>query len=110
MEAILHYRTKGHITTKDTTEEVLSLLAKQTPMNLLDVRRNKYELDKQCDYADANPSPEPYVNFYVVTEIDHKSTDVTDVLKEVKDSNAIITQEWECGNEQYYVVQLNAAA
>ena len=110
MEAILHYRTKGHVEAQGSIEEIIGLLAKQTPQNLIDVRPNEYELDSQFNYANANPSAEPYVNFYVITVIDHKSSDVTNIIKSAKNSNAVIIQEWECGNEQYYVVQLNAAA
>lgn len=110
MEAILHYRTKGHVEIQTSTEEIIGLLAKQTSQNLIDVRPNEYELDNQCDNADANPSPEPYINFYVITEIEHKASDVTNIINSAKISNAIIAQEWKCGNEQYYVVQLDAAA
>lgn len=110
MEAILHYRTKGHIDTQNTNDEIFNLLSKQTSQNLLDVRPYEYKLDNQCDYDYAHPSPEPHVNFYVIIDIDHKATDVTTTLKGVRNSNAVITQEWECGNEQYYVIQIKSAA
>ena len=107
MEAILHYRTKGHVEALGNTEEIVDLLAKQTPQNLIDVRPNEYELDNQCDYDEAHPSADPHINFYVITEIDHKTSDVTNLLQSAKNANVVITQEWQCGNEQYYVLQLN---
>lgn len=110
MEAILHYRTKGHVDTQSNNEEVFDLLLRQTSLNLLDVRPYEYDLDNQCDYEEANPSPEPYVNFFVITEIDHSSSDVTNLIKAATNSNTVITQKWECGNEQYYVIQINVAA
>ncbi|WP_293891272.1 hypothetical protein [Flavobacterium sp.] len=113
MEAILHYRTSGHIGTQSATEEIIRLLAKQNSTNLIDVRPYEYELDNQCDYSDANPSPEHYVNFYVITEIGKSNSiekDVSSQLSSIRNSNLVITQEWECGNEQYYVVQLAAVA
>ncbi len=110
MEAILHYRTRGHVNPQSAKDEIFDLLLKQTSQNLLDVRPYKYNLDNQCDYDVAYPSPEPHVNFFVITDIDHKAADVTTTLKSVKNSNVVITQEWECGNEQYYVIHLNVAA
>lgn len=121
VKAIIHYRDEGWYENDDPeflTPNIVGFLVEGLWHTIVDIHAYELELENQCDYSEANPSPEKFMNCYLIMELE--SEWIEDHAKHISDINrsflsqlevtpAMVTKHWHCGNEKFYLVEMSAA-